>query len=274
MVDAPFRPGSRYSRADILAAVASSSRRALLGSSQEQLDVATALCRASRGCDPRQYADEALRRPVLTPFRLDPTAVTVAAFRKFIASTHYQTDADRRGGAYAPFADGLHWQAKGNWANAAGTGTPSEQSAVVGVSFSDATAYCRWRGAILPTEDQWEYAARGPERWIFPWGDDPAPARVVATQRPDAGSGLAEGPDGTLRGLSGGVWEWVDTAGAGGADRKTLKGGSWVETNPANRRAAARRSEVATRADADSGFRCAQSLARWPDAEFWVKTLR
>jgi serine/threonine protein kinase len=275
MVDAPFRPGLRYSRADILTAVARTPRRALLGSTPEQLVAAAALCRESlRGCDMRQYADEAFRRPVLGPFRLDATAVTVAAFRKFIESTHYRTEAERRGGTYALLADGLHWKPRGNWANAAGTGTPSDESAVVGVSFADAQAYCSWRGARLPTEDQWEYAARGPAGWTFPWGNDPAPARVSTSRRPEAGSGLAEGPDGTLHGLSGDVWEWVDTAGAGGAGRKTLKGGSWLETNAANRRAAAHRSEVATRADADSGFRCAQSQAEWSDAEFWVKPLR
>jgi serine/threonine protein kinase len=266
MVNAPVSSGAQHSHADVLAAVASAPRRALLGSSPEQLDAAVALCRkSSQGCD-ALYSDETFRRPVLAPFRLDPTAVTVAAFRKFIASTHYQTEAERARGAYALSKGALHWNPGGNWTNAAGTGSPSEQSAVVSVSFADAQAFCRWRGARLPTEDEWEYAARGPSGWVFPWGDDPGPARVRPTHRPEADEGPAEGPDGTLHGLAGNVWEWVDTAGRGGKDSKTLKGGSWLEENPANKRAAVRRYELAARADSDSGFRCAQSLALWPDA--------
>jgi hypothetical protein len=53
-----------------------------------------------------------------------------------------------------------------------------------------------------------------------------------------------------------------------------LKGGSWLEKSAANKRSAARRTEIAASADSDSGFRCALSLKEWPDAAFWVKTLR
>ncbi|HYC10852.1 MAG TPA: SUMF1/EgtB/PvdO family nonheme iron enzyme, partial [Steroidobacteraceae bacterium] len=67
------------------------------------------------------------------------------------------------------------------------------------------------------------------------------------------------------------VWQWVDTEVGG---RKVLKGGSWLETNPANKRAATRRYESPGRADADSGFRCARSLAAWPDAPLWLAHLR
>jgi len=275
IVNAPFQAGSRYAHPEILAAVASLPRRALLGSSPRQIDAALALCQESaRDCKRSWYTDETLRSVVLQPFRLDPVAVTVAAFREFTTSTHYQTEAERIGGAYAFSGKHLRFNPGGNWTNAAGTGQPADESAVVGVSFADAQAYCRWRGARLPTEDEWEYAARGPEGWSFPWGDDPAPARVPTPQRPAAGDGPPEGVDGTLRGLSGNVWQWVDSAAEGGKSRKMLKGGSWLERNPANRRAAVRRSELAERADSDSGFRCAQSQAQWPDAAFWAKDLR
>jgi formylglycine-generating enzyme required for sulfatase activity len=53
-----------------------------------------------------------------------------------------------------------------------------------------------------------------------------------------------------------------------------LKGGSWLEPNPANKRAAARRYELARRADEDSGFRCAKSVDAWPDSDYWLARLR
>jgi len=49
-----------------------------------------------------------------------------------------------------------------------------------------------------------------------------------------------------------------------------LKGGSWLESNPANKRAAARRYGVPDRPDEDSGFRCARSVPAWPDADLWM----
>jgi formylglycine-generating enzyme required for sulfatase activity len=55
---------------------------------------------------------------------------------------------------------------------------------------------------------------------------------------------------------------------------KVLKGGSWLEANPANKRAATRRYGVPDRADEDSGFRCARSVAAWPDADLWMSGLR
>ena len=55
--------------------------------------------------------------------------------------------------------------------------------------------------------------------------------------------------------------------------RKVLKGGSWLEPNPANKRAATRRYELAHRADEDSGFRCARTLSAWGDADEWYASL-
>jgi formylglycine-generating enzyme required for sulfatase activity len=78
--------------------------------------------------------------------------------------------------------------------------------------------------------------------------------------------GPAEGIGGRYKGLSGNVWQWVDSKVGG---RRVLKGGSWLEPNPANKRAATRRYEVPTRADEDSGFRCAKTVRSWPDAAIW-----
>jgi hypothetical protein len=76
---------------------------------------------------------------------------------------------------------------------------------------------------------------------------------------------------GHYKGLSGNVWQWVDSKVGG---RKVLKGGSWLEPNPANKRAATRRYELSSRADEDSGFRCAKAASAWPDAELWLAQLK
>lgn len=269
----PFQETDSYSEAKVLDALIRTPRRVGLGSSEGEIEAAVGLCRESAGhCERDLYSDELDRQVVLQPFALDFAPVTVGAFRRFVDATHYTTEAERAGGAYALVDGHLRWLPRANWTNAVGTGPARSDAAVVGVTFGDAQQFCRWQEARLPTEDEWEYAARGPERHIFPWGDDPTPAAVHLKAQPDAADGPGEGIGGAYRGLSGNVWQWVDTPGQGGPDRQTLKGGSWLEENAANRRAATRRSEVLTRADQDTGFRCARSVA-WPDADFWLHSL-
>ena len=141
---------------------------------------------------------------------------------------------------------------------------------MVGVSFQDAAAYCRFRGARLPTEDEWEYIARGPERLTFPWGENLDPVLTALPAPPRVSDGPVGGIGRRYRGLSGNVWQWVDTKVNA---RKVLKGGSWLEPNPANKRAATRRYELPHRADEDSGFRCASAAAEWSDADQWLASL-
>ncbi len=161
----------------------------------------------------------------------------------------------------------------GSWRNGVTRRTVSDDLAVVGVTFQDAAAYCHFRGQRLPTEDEWEYAARGPERRTFPWGEDEGPARTTPAGPPRVGDGPAEGIGARYRGLADNVWEWVDPKQAGKKGLKLLKGGSWLEPNPANKRAASRRDELPHRADEDSGFRCARSLPAWPDVPTLVASL-
>jgi formylglycine-generating enzyme required for sulfatase activity len=123
----------------------------------------------------------------------------------------------------------------------------------------------------LPSEDEWEYVARGPRRHTFPWGENIDPVANAPGAPPSVNDGPAEGIGGRYKGLSGNVWQWVDTKVGG---RKVLKGGSWLEPNPANKRAATRRYELSNRADEDSGFRCAKSAPAWPDAELWLAQLK
>jgi formylglycine-generating enzyme required for sulfatase activity len=247
-------------------------RRVTLGSTPEQIRAAFTLCRQySAACQLSWYGDEGLRFATLEPFELDPTPVSVKAFRQFVDSTRYKTQAETAGFAYAVVDGSLKPVTGGSWRNAVKAGTVEDDSPVVGVSFQDAAAYCRSKGQRLPSEDEWEYVARGPKRSTFPWGENLGPVAHAPAAPPGVNDGPAEGIGGRYKGLSGNVWQWADTKVGG---RKVLKGGSWLEPNPANKRAATRRYELSSRADEDSGFRCARSVSVWPDAELWLAQIK
>jgi formylglycine-generating enzyme required for sulfatase activity len=248
-----------------------SPRRVTVGNSAKQIQSALAMCRqySAIQCELSMFSDESLRSDTLQPFEMDATPVNVRAFSQFVESTHYRTEAEIAGVAYA-FGD-VESVPGGNWRNGITKHAVGDDNAVVAVSFQDAQAFCRFKGERLPTENEWEYIARGPERHTFSWGENMGPAVSRANIAPKVNDGPAEGIGGRYRGLTGNVWQWVDTKVEG---RRVLKGASWLESNPAFRRAASRRYEVANRADEDSGFRCAKSVPAWPDADLWMGQLK
>jgi formylglycine-generating enzyme required for sulfatase activity/serine/threonine protein kinase len=123
-------------------------------------------------------ADE---RPVhdvqLDAFWLDRTEVTNAQFAAFVEDTGLLTTAERdgRGNIYTPD----NWQplAGADWLHPQGPGSDADPDhPVVLVTWDEADAFCRWAGGRLPTEAEWEYAARGPESLTYPWGESLNPA--------------------------------------------------------------------------------------------------
>lgn len=189
----------------------------------------------------------------VAPFELDRTPVTVAAFREFARATGHTTVAERMGGSVLDLASGAWRVVSGaTWERPLGPEAPLAQGdhPVTQVAFADAAAYCLWRGARLPTEDEWEHAARGGRdaRSAYPWGDDAAPGglwRLNAWQGafPSANT-LADGhlftsPVGAFAptelgfvDLVGNVWQWTTSAfEPGDVDvdaRRALRGGSFL----------------------------------------------
>jgi formylglycine-generating enzyme required for sulfatase activity len=261
-----------YPQSAIHQLVAHSPRHITVGNTQKEIQAALALCRQySSECQISMFSDETLRTQTLEPFDMDALPVSVQAFRQFVDATHYKTEAETVGFAYAYVGNKLQAVNGGNWRNGIKQHEVVDESAVVAVSFQDAAAYCRYKGERLPTENEWEYIARGPARHTFPWGENMGPAVGTANAAPRVGDGPGEGIGGRYRGLSGNVWQWVDSKVDG---RRVLKGASWLETNPAFRRAASRRYELPGRADEDSGFRCAKTLAEWPDTDLWLAQIK
>jgi formylglycine-generating enzyme required for sulfatase activity len=186
----------------------------------------------------------------IASFRIAPCAVSVAEFATFVAATGFVTDAERAGWSFV-FAGEVDESAKiagraagapwwlgvrgATWRDALDV---SPDHPVVHVSWHDANAYCRWLGARLPTEAEWEAAASGfePGR-TFPWGNELTPGGVhLCNTWQGSFPGEDIGEDGFrgrapvdafppndfgLFNMVGNVWEWS-------AD--TLRGGSTPET--------------------------------------------
>jgi len=160
---------------------------------------------------------------------------------------------------------------------------------VVGVDWNDAKTYCGWAGAALPTEAQWEKAARGTDGRAYPWGNNPVTGKLLNfcdknceyDQKDSAvddgyaktapvGSYLAgTSPYGALD-MAGNVWEWVEDWYDGypgttyksdyfGQKYRVLRGGSWL--NDATYVRATDRGYVglSDNRSADIGFRCVGS---------------
>ncbi len=142
------------------------------GSSPAEMEEAYDLCvghLGARGCDRSDYTDEVRRTGPIAPGVMDPHEVTNGEFADFVTRTQYQTIAEQRGTSWLGgfSARGLHWREPAHGESH----SDRPDHPVVHVTRFDAQKYCKFHGKRLPTELEWEYAARGVERRIFPWGD-------------------------------------------------------------------------------------------------------
>jgi formylglycine-generating enzyme required for sulfatase activity len=252
-----------------------------------------------------------VREIELRPFWIDPFAVTNERFAGFVRDSGYTTDAERfgwsfvfggllpddfpptQGVAQAPWWRQVHGA---SWKAPEGPETNVENRLdhpVVHVSWRDAAAFCEWAGLRLPTEAEWEYAARGGlEQKRFPWGDEREPdgehrMNVWQGTFPSKNT-LDDGYLGTapvdsfppngfgLHNTSGNVWEWCgdwfdssypgaspssNPSGPEMGEAKVIRGGSYLcHDSYCNRyRVGARSSNTPDSTTGNMGFRCARS---------------
>ncbi|WP_033338851.1 ergothioneine biosynthesis protein EgtB [Catenuloplanes japonicus] len=221
-------------------------------------------------------------------FFIDAAPVTNAAYAEFIAAGGYD---DQRwwtadGWAHrttAGLTGPAHWNADGSYTRFGRTERLVPDEPVVHVCWYEADAYARWAGKRLPTEAEWEKAARfDPETGRsrrFPWGDDPPEARHANLgQRHLSPAPAGAYPDGAsplgVHQLIGDVWEWTASDFHGypgfrpfpyreysevffGPDYKVLRGGSFG-TDAAACRGTFRNWDYPIRRQIFSGFRCAR----------------
>ncbi|MDQ3279793.1 MAG: formylglycine-generating enzyme family protein [Acidobacteriota bacterium] len=205
-------------------------------------------------------------------FFIDPVPVTNAMFREFVTDTHFVTEAERIGAAWG-YANGDYRQVAAlSWRSYATT--DRDDHPVVLVSWHDAVTYAAWAKKRLPTEIEWEKAARGGlHQKLYPWGDD-APEgrcnwrRAAADIPPTSDVRAFEANSYGLYDVVGNVWQWCSDAfvasyspsSEAAPGLRSRRGGAWNVIQPFRLRCANRGAMQPTMAAPNVGFRCALSI--------------
>ena len=249
---------------------------------------------------------ELRRKVTVKPFTIDKHCVTNAQFQEFVNATGYTTETEFFGWSfvlehlaskevidyvdssegYGRVKDAKHWMAVigANWRTPHGpdSAVVGENSTaldatlpVVQVSHKDASEYCSWALRRLPSEKEWEYAARGGKvNQTYPWGNTFKPRRIniwegdfpKINSLQDGFLGVAPAKyfkpnDYGLYNMVGNVWEWVS---GGKPDKRILRGGSFVDSKDGKFNHAVMVSTKQVNAGdsgaSNIGFRCAGNI--------------
>lgn len=217
----------------------------------------------------------------LDAFWIDQTEVTNAMFVLFVKEQGYRTVLEERGRSKVWTGDKFEEVTGANWQRPEGPGSNIEgrmDYPVVHITRQDALAYCRWAGRRLPTEAEWEKAARGTDERLYPWGDDLDCGRAQYQSCDGKAIPVGSLPQGAspydALDMAGNVWEWVSDGYREGyyaispernppgpvIDKNGVRrGGSWF-SGAGTLRSANRGEDVIVGTDGYlNGFRCAQS---------------
>jgi formylglycine-generating enzyme required for sulfatase activity len=196
-----------------------------------------------RNYDKEAYDDETPRQVNLAPFRIGKYPVTVAQYAAFVED------------GLAPNREPGNWeeqQEHQNWP-------------VVNVTWYQATAYCEWAGGRLPTEEEWERAARGPKGTKYPWGSadiDPSRANYsdskIGHPTPVGLYPCGASAEG-VHDMIGNVYEWTSSEWSAGSGTFVWRGGSFYDSRR-DARSSYRYLNLPVGQDRDLGFRVAGGI--------------
>lgn len=207
--------------------------------------------------DGKSEAEKPAHKVTVNPFHMDIYETTNEQYAKFIKATGNKPPTEWINGIYP---------------------SSQEKFPVVGVNWEDANAYAKWAEKRLPTEEEWEFSARGLSNYLYPWGNSwqagNANAEGVSQTFMEVGKSKGASPFG-IYDMSGNAWEWtagdfkaypngkLPAAFAGKTNLKTIRGGSFEATRDFAT-ATYRIGWAATGADSYSrtGFRCAKDAER------------
>jgi len=204
--------------------------------------------------------EQPVHQVYLDAFYMDKHQLSVGEYAKFLETTSHVAPPD-----WEIMSKSMH-----------------QKRPVINVDWADADAYCRWAGKRLPTEAEWEKAARGTDGRIYPWGNE-LPTQFHANMKKEVWNnhvvltpvGLFEGgksPYG-IYDMAGNVWEWVsdwyapnyyrssslrNPIGPPLGDYKVVRGGSWG-SGPKDLRSADRETHLPSFQGFGTGFRCAKT---------------
>ncbi len=186
--------------------------------------------------DEMALSDEKPQRSVDLPaYWIGRAPVTTAQFARFVKATGYRTHAERDGYSWGWPGNNWHRIKGANWRYPRGLGSSIEGKVdhpVLQINWNDARMFCDWAGLALPTEEQWEKAARGTDGRIWPWGDE-LPTIEHCNINNNVGdttpigqySPKGDSPYGCVD-MAGNVWEWVGSWYLEDS-RLAWRGGAW-----------------------------------------------